>query len=165
MKKAVLAFLAVILAATPALADVRLWSYDAADRVTRALTQGLTFEVRRGLFGSVSVLKLHATTSRGAAEVKYGGPRETLSVLPAGARERDIYEIVGTGEGRGLVRALCPSADQAWLVMGRVRAGRPLAMHAVGRWADGRYRHCVALNYSYRGEWAAPPTRGGPVED
>lgn len=164
MKKAVLAFLAVALAATPVLADVRLWSYDAADRVTRALTQGLTFEVRRGLFGAVSVLKIHATTSRGAAEVKYGGPRETLSVLPTGARERDVYEIVGDGEGRGLVRALCPSADAAWLVMGPVRAARPLTMHAVGRWSDGKYRHCVQLNYAFRGDWTAQPQGPGIVE-
>ena len=164
MKRAIVAFLAVILAAGPALADVRLWSYDAADRVTRALTQGLTFEVRRGLFGAVSVLKIHATTSRGSAEVKWGGPAETLSVLPAGARERDVYQIVPEGEGRGLVRALCPSAEAAWLVMGRVRAGRPLTMHAVGLWADGRYRHCVQLNYAFRGDWTAPDP-GRPVID
>ncbi|HEV2082226.1 MAG TPA: hypothetical protein VGR32_07200 [Brevundimonas sp.] len=164
MKRAIVAFLAVILAAGPALADVRLWSYDAADRVTRALTQGLTFEVRRGLFGAVSVLKIHATTSRGSAEVRWGGPPEAVSVLPAGARERDVYQIVPEGEGRGLVRALCPSAEQAWLVMGHVRAGRPLTMHAVGRWADGRYRHCVQLNYAFRGDWTAPDA-SGPVID
>jgi hypothetical protein len=33
-------------------------------------------------------------------------------------------------------------------------------MHAVGRWADGQYRHCVALTYTYRGEWALPPRSG-----
>jgi len=164
MKKAIIAFLAVVVAAGPALADVRLWSYDAADRVTRALTQGITLEVRRGLFGAVSVEKLYATTSRGSAEVRWGGPAETRSVLPAGARERDVYEVVNEGEGRGLVRALCPSADAAWLVMGRVRAGRPLTIHAVGRWADGRYRHCVELKYAFRGDWTAPDGRSPSVD-
>jgi hypothetical protein len=164
MKKAILTLLAVVLAATPALAATRLWSYDAADRVTRALTQGITLEVRRGLFGSVTVEKLYATASQGSADLRWGGPRETRSVLPAGSRESDVYEIVNEGQGRGLVRALCPSADAAWLVMGRVRAGRPLTVHAVGRWADGRYRHCVALSYAYRGEWTGGPEARGPVE-
>ncbi len=164
MKKVLLAALMSLIAAGPALADVRLWAFDAADRVTRALTQGLTFEVRRGLFGAVSVEKIYATTSRGSAEVRWGGPPETLKVLPAGATERDVYEIVSQGEGRGLVRALCPSADAAWLVMGRVRAGRPLTMHAVGRWQDGVYRHCVALSYRFRGEWAAPPENRAVIE-
>ena len=64
---------------------------------------------------------------------------------------------------RGLSRALCPGADAAWLVAGRVRAPRPLTMHAVGRWADGTFRQCVTLNYAWRGEWATAPTPS-PVE-
>ena len=164
MKKVLLAALMSLIAAGPALAEVRLWAFDAADRVTRALTQGLTFEVRRGLFGAVTVDKIYATTSRGSAEMVRGGPVETLSVLPAGATERDVYEIAGAGQSRALVRALCPSADSAWLVMGRVRAGRPLTMHAVGRWPDGVYRHCVALSYRFRGEWTTTAEGRSPLE-
>jgi hypothetical protein len=43
------------------------------------------------------------------------------------------------------------------MVIGRVRLARPLTVHAVGRWPDGGYRHCVELSYNWRGEWAMPP--------
>ncbi|NBB51230.1 hypothetical protein GVN24_23390, partial [Rhizobium sp. CRIBSB] len=83
----------------------------------------------------------------------------TRQALPEGAQEYAIYSIVAEGDGRGLSRALCPGAEEAWLVLGRVRPGRPLTIQAVGLWLDGRYRPCVTLSYSYRGEWAAPPAR------
>lgn len=164
MFRPALAFVLTLAVATPAWAEMRLWAFDPADRVTRALTRGLTFQVERGLFGAVRVEKLYATTSRGSAEVRRGGPDQTLRVLPAGAAERTVYEVLPDGEGRALGRALCPSADAVWLVMGRVRQGRPLTMHAVGRWSDGTFRHCVALSYLYRGEWAAGPESRGPNE-
>lgn len=160
--------LALVLAVAPlgageARADTRFLAYDASDRVTQALTRGLTLEVERGLFGAVRVQRLFSTSARGSAEILRGGPSEVLAALPGGAGERDIYAVPTEGDGRGLSRALCPSADAAWLVLGRVRAGRPLTIHAVGRWPDGRMRHCVRLSYSYRGEWAVPPASGGPA--
>ena len=79
---------------------------------------------------------------------------------PDGARETTVYAIAPEGDGRGLSRALCPSSEEVWLVMGRVRLGRPLTLHAVGRWSDGTYRHCVQLSYDWRGEWATPPADG-----
>lgn len=166
MKSAVLApaLLVAILGAAPAQADTRFLAYDASDRVTQALTRGLTLEVERGLFGSIRVQRLFSTTSRGSAEIVRGGPNEVLSALPREAGERTIYAIQTQGDGRGLARALCPSADEAWLVVGRVRAGRPLTMQAVGRWPDGQMRHCVGLSYTYRGEWALPPASGGPAD-
>lgn len=163
MRRLLTALVISLLAAGPALAEVRFWAFDPADRVTRALTRGLTFEVRRNFFGSVAVDRIYATTSRGSADVRRGGPDAAIRALPDGARERAVYEIVAEGEGRALVRALCPSADAAWLVMGRVRQGRPLTMHAVGRWADGTHRHCVTLSYVYRGEWATGPEARGPA--
>ena len=52
-------------------------------------------------------------------------------------------------------------------MVGRVRAGHPLTIETVGRWADGQFRHCVSLNYSYRGEWAtmqgSSPARDVPA--
>ncbi|OYW89609.1 MAG: hypothetical protein B7Z13_16565, partial [Caulobacterales bacterium 32-67-6] len=60
-------------------------------------------------------------------------------------------------DGRGLARALCPGANDVWVVMSRIRAPRPLTMQAVGRWADGTYRHCVTLSYDWRGEWQTAP--------
>ena len=42
------------------------------------------------------------------------------------------------------------------LLTGRIRQGDPITLHAVGRWTDGTYRHCVTLSYTYRGEWTLP---------
>lgn len=156
---AVVPALALILAALApaARADTRLLAYDASDRLTQALTQGVTLEVERGLFGAIAVRRILPTTARGAAVVERGGPDAVRHMLPEGAERGDIYTVPFRDDGRALVRALCPAADEAWLVVGRVRPGRPLSIHAVGRWVDGRMRHCVTLSYAYRGEWAAPP--------
>ena len=142
--------------ATPAMADTRFLSFDARDRATQALTRGVTLEVERGWFGATSVRNLFSSTSRGSARFERGGPQAVRSVLPDGARESGIYQIVMEQDGRGLTRALCPGAEAAWVVAGRVRVARPLTLHAVGLWPDGKYRHCVQLNYDYRGEWALP---------
>jgi hypothetical protein len=136
--------------------SVRYLAFDAKDRTTQALTRGVTLEVERGLFGAVAVRNLFSTSSRGSASFRSGGPDAVRSALPDGARETRLYEILQEGDGRGLVRALCPGSDQAWLVVGRVRVARPLTLQAVGLWPDGQYRHCVQLNYDYRGEWAMP---------
>ena len=161
--------LPLILVASSALAgtaaaDTRFLSFDARDRTTQALTRGVTLEVDRGLFGAVAVRNLFSSTSRGSARFERGGPDAVRRALPAGASESGVYSIVQEGDGRGLARALCPGADESWLVMGRVRAGRPMTMHAVGRWSDGQFRHCVQLNYDYRGEWATQ-AGAGPAKD
>lgn len=160
-----LILLAVILIATPAAADTRYLAFDASDRVTTALTRGITLEVDRGLFGAVSVRRIISTSARGAASITRGGPDQARRVLPEGADEATVYSIVQEGDGRGLARALCPGSDATFLVLGRVRAARPVTMHAVGRWPGDIYRHCVALSYDYRGEWALPPRSsvGGTV--
>lgn len=163
------AFLAASLAAAavaaPARADTRFLAFNASDRITQALTKGVTLEVERGLFGAVRVQRLFSTTARGSADFTRGGPDAVLGALPAGADETDIYAIDQIGDGRGLARALCPSADEVWLVMGRVRAPRPLTVQAVGRWADGTFRHCVTLSYEWRGEWATAPSSRGAAAD
>ena len=150
-----------------AAADTRFLAFDARDRTTQALTRGVTLEVERGLFGAVSVRNLFSSSSRGSASFTRGGPDAVRRALPAGASESGVYAIVLEGDGRGLARALCPGADETWLVIGRVKAGRPMTMQAVGRWSDGQYRHCVQLNYDYRGEWAtqagAGPARDAPA--
>lgn len=141
----------------PARADVRYLAFNARDRITQAMTKGVTLQVRRGLFGAVSVERLFSTSSRGSADFTSGGPDGAIRALPAGAEERDLYAIDQTGDGRGLARALCPGASDVWLVMSRIRAPRPLTMQAVGRWADGTFRHCVTLSYDWRGEWQTAP--------
>lgn len=158
MKRMLFALLAFAFTAGPAFADTRYLAYDAADRLTQAMTRGLTLEVQRGLFGAVRVEAIHSTTERASIDIRRGGPDAAWRALPDGARERAVYTIDDENPvGRALSRALCPGSDRAWLVLGRVTPGRPLTIQAVGRWADGQYRHCVTLNYIFRGEWTLPP--------
>lgn len=143
--------------AGPAVAETRYLAFDAADRVTQALTRGITLEGKRGLLGGVTVRRIISTSSRGQADIRRGGPDAVRRALPDGAEETSVYTISPEGNGRALGRALCPGSDEAWMVLGRVRLGRPLTAHAVGRWSDGTFRHCVRLSYNWRGEWALPP--------
>ncbi|OYX55980.1 MAG: hypothetical protein B7Y86_11045 [Brevundimonas subvibrioides] len=160
-----LAVLTLVAIATPAAADTRYLAFDPSDRVTTALTRGVTLEVERGWFGAVSVRRIISTTARGSATIARGGPDEARRVLPEGASESTVYSIAQEGDGRGLARALCPGADAAFLVLGRVRAGRPIVMHGAGRWPDGAFRHCVTLSYDYRGEWSLPPRASAAETD
>jgi hypothetical protein len=151
------------LLATPAAADVRYLAFNPADRITTALTRGVTLEVERGLFGAVSVRRIISTSARGSAAIRRGGPDGARRVLPDGTTQTVVYSIEAEGDGRGLARALCPGADETFLVVGRVQAGRPLTLQATGRWPDGRFRHCVTLSYDYRGEWSLP-SRAPPAD-
>lgn len=157
MRRLLTAALVLSAVAGPAAAETRYLAYDASNRITQALTRGVTLEADRGLFGAISVRRIISTSQRGSAEVRRGGPDAVRRALPDGAAEAIVYTISPEGDGRGLSRALCPGADAAWLVSGRVRLARPLTLQAVGRWADGTYRHCVTLSYDWRGEWATPP--------
>lgn len=157
MRRFLIATLAFTAVAGPAAAETRYLAYDASDRVTQALTRGITLEGDRGLFGAVSVRRIISTSNRGSAEIRRGGPDAVRRALPEGSTETSVYTIAPEGGGRALGRALCPGSDEAWMVLGRVRLARPLTVHAVGRWADGTYRHCVRLSYDWRGEWAMPP--------
>lgn len=160
MRPFLIALLAFFAVAGPAAAETRYLSYDASDRVTQAMTRGITLEAERGLFGAISVRRIISTSNRGSADIRRGGPDAVRQALPAGSPEYAVYTISPEGGGRGLSRALCPGAEQAWMVIGRVRLARPMIVHAVGRWSDGGYRHCVRLSYDWRGEWALPPVTG-----
>jgi hypothetical protein len=157
MRPFLIALLSFTAIAGPAAAETRYLAFDASDRVTQALTRGITLEADRGLFGAISVRRIISTSNRGSADIRRGGPDAVRRALPAGSRETSVYTITPEGGGRGLSRALCPGSEEAWMVLGRVRLGHPMTVHAVGRWSDGAYRHCVQLSYSWRGEWAMPP--------
>jgi len=161
MRSFLIPLLAFTAVAGPAAAETRYLAYDAADRVTQAMTRGITLEADRGLFGAISVRRIISTSNRGSADIRRGGPDAVRRALPAGSPETVIYTITPEGGGRGLSRALCPGSDEVWMVLGRVRLARPMTVHAVGLWPDGRYRHCVTLSYTWRGEWAMPPA-GAP---
>ncbi|RZJ30249.1 MAG: hypothetical protein EON85_05390 [Brevundimonas sp.] len=160
MRRFLIALLTFSAVAGPAAAETRYLAYDASDRVTQALTRGITLEGDRGLFGAITVRRIISTSNRGSADIRIGGPDAARRALPRGASETILYTVSPEGDGRGLSRALCPGSEQAYLVLARVRLGRPLTAQAIGRWADGTYRHCVTLSYSWRGEWALPPASG-----
>jgi hypothetical protein len=160
MRRFLITLLTLSAVAGPAAAETRYLAYDASDRITQALTRGITLEGDRGLFGAITVRRIISTSNRGSADIRIGGPDGARRVLPAGATETILYTVSPEGDGRGLSRALCPGADQAFLILGRVRLGRPLTAQAVGRWTDGTFRHCVTLSYNWRGEWAVPPASG-----
>jgi hypothetical protein len=164
MRRFLIAVLTLSAMAGPASAETRYLAYNASDRVTQALTRGITLEAERGLFGAISVRRIISTSNRGQADVRRGGPDEVRRALPAGSKETAVYSITPEGGGRALGRALCPGSDETWMVLGRVRLARPLTVHAVGLWADGTYRHCVRLSYDWRGEWSVPGS-GGPADD
>ncbi|MFC0633890.1 hypothetical protein [Brevundimonas balnearis] len=144
-------------AATPASAETRFFSYDPADRLTRALTGGLTFQVDLGLFGRTTLRRIYSTSRTGYADVRSGGPAEVRRTLGPEAAETSVYAIRPEGQGRPLGRALCPGSDEAWLVFAPIRAARPVTARAVGRWSDGRFRECAQLSWTFRGEWSALP--------
>ena len=160
MIRAALAAFALILAASPARAETLFYAYDPADALTLSLTRGITLEMERGFLGGISIRRLVSTGGRGSAALERGGPGAVIDALPQGARERTVYRIIPEGDGRALANALCPAAEDAWFVSNRIRGAGALTLHAVGRWADGGYRHCAPLRYEFRGEWAgtdAPP--------
>ena len=106
MRSLVIAALFLVAAAGPAAAETRYLAYDASDRVTQALTRGVTLEADRGLFGAISVRRIISTSNRGSAEVRRGGPEAVRRALPEGATETAVYTISPDGDGRGLTRAL-----------------------------------------------------------
>lgn len=165
MRRFLIALLTLSAVAGPAAAETRYMAYDASDRVTQALTRGITLEGDRGLFGAITVRRIISTSNRGSADIRIGGPDGARRALPRGATENILYTVASEGDGRGLSRALCPGSDQAFLILGRVRLGYPLTAQAVGRWADGTFRHCVTLSYNWRGEWAVPPAAGPDDSD
>ena len=82
--------LAATAVAGPAAAEIRYLAYDASDRVTQALTRGVTLEANRGLFGAISVRRIISTSNRGSAEVRRGGPDAGRGALPEGATDSAI---------------------------------------------------------------------------
>lgn len=151
----------LLAAAAPARAETRFFSYDPADRLTRALTGELTFQVDMGLFGRTTLRRIYSTSRTGFADLRVGGPGEVRRALGPDAAEGTTYAIRPEGQGRPLSRALCPGAEEAWLVFAPIRAARPTSARAVGRWADGRFRECARLAWTFRGEWSALPA--GPI--
>ena len=156
----------ILLSALPlsaAAGEVHIFSYDPVSPAAKALTAtGLSFEFERGFLGSVRIQKVIQTGDRGSAELKpapeselgQGGLRTALGeTRPAGP----LYEILGKDEGKAFVHAVCPGADRAWLLIGRLDRFKDLQLQAVGRRTGDKAAHaCPSLAFSFRSDWRLP---------
>jgi hypothetical protein len=53
---------------------------------------------------------------------------------------------------------VCPGAERAWLLIGKLERFKDLTIQAVGRDKDaGGARLCASLAFSYRNDWTLPP--------
>ena len=158
----VIACLAGLMLAGPAAASKHIYSYDSANPLTEQMTEaGLTFIFER-TFMSTRVERIVETHDVGAADVKPASEGELgpggLTALIGNAPERSLYEIEPKGDGRALIRALCPGADRAFLAFGPITAEQPLRIRALARDAKtGSSRLCITLDYAFHGQWSVGP--------
>lgn len=153
--------IAATLLSGQAQAAQKIYSYLPTDAATKKrIDSGLTFVFDKGLIG-MRVKEVLATEAKARAALIPVGDKELgaplSSVLPAGAAERDLYEVAAEDQGPAMVRAFCPGSTKGWLVFSPMRARRDLVVQAIG--ADpktGAPRHCATLKFTFRGEWAIP---------
>ncbi len=154
---------AFALPAAAGAAERHIFTYDPASPAARKLTDtGLSFQFEKGLLGSVRVERIIQTGDIGAADLKPaseaalgpGGLRGALGEQrPAGA----LYEIRPSDEGKSFVHAVCPGADQAWLLIGRLDRFQNLELQAVGRGAADPHAHvCSSMDFSFRSDLRLP---------
>lgn len=163
MKRVVptLIFAAAFMATDPAQGAQKIYSYVPADAATKArIDSGLTFVFDKGMVG-MRVKEVLATEAKARAGLEPVGDKQlgapVARVLPAGAGERDLYQVTAEDQGPAMVRAFCPGSTTGWLVFGPLRARRDLVVHALGKDPQtGAPKLCATLNFSFRGEWAIP---------
>lgn len=167
MTRAVATFIlaAALAAPGPVEAAQKIYSYIPADAATRArIDSGLTFVFDKGLVG-MRVKEILATEAKARAALKPVGDKDLgaplAKILPAGAGERDLYEVTDEDQGPAMVRAFCPGSTKGWLVFGPMRARQDLIVHAIGDDPKAGAPHlCATLHFSFRGEWAIPARDG-----
>ncbi len=158
--------LAALAVATPALAALKVYSYDPADAATKGyVDNGLTFAFDKNLVG-FRVREVFATQAKASAlvdpadEKELGAPLARL--LPSGAIEHALYRVRDEEQGLAMVKALCPGSSHGWLVFGTFRAREGLTVDALGDDpATGKARLCATLKFIFHGEWIMP--RGDPT--
>ena len=163
-RAALVAGLTCLVSPPMALASDRyIYTYDPASPAARTLTDtGLSFQFERGLLGGVRVQRIIQTGEIGSAELKptseavlgRGGLRAALGdERPVGP----LYEILSKDEGKSFVHAVCPGAQRAWLLIGRLDRFRDLKLQAVGRGANDASAHaCSSMDFSFRSDLRLP---------
>jgi len=165
-----LIFLVSALAASAgsAAAGDRLFSYDAANDVTRHVSGDLTFEFKQKLVWNV-VLAVRSTEGQATADLKpvgegVLGAGGLARVIPGG-REHDLYEVTPTAEGTEMIHAFCPGSARAWMAFGRLAEGQPLRVRVIGDAPGGGARLCQTLDFVFHGEWTLPHGDPPPERD
>ena len=152
-----------VLAAQPAAAAIRYFSYDPANELTRKAAGPLTFEFKQRLVFT-TLLALRSTEQQATAELKPAdehmlGGGGLSRLIGKNAQERDLYAVEDADQGAELTRALCPGSTRAWMAFGRLAPGKPLRVQVIGNApGGGRARLCETLDFTYHGEWALPST-------
>jgi hypothetical protein len=155
--------LAVLGLAGPAAAGRVIYSYDSTTPVTQTMTEsGITLIIDKGLMHA-RVLSLVETMNVGNADLKPAsegdlGKGGLNALIGRDAQERTLYEISPRGDGKALIRALCPGANKGWLAFGVVKVAEDLKIRAIGRdETTGQTRLCLTLDYAFHGQWVLPP--------
>jgi hypothetical protein len=155
--------LAAALAAQPAEARIRMFSYDPADAETKAAAGPLTFAFNQGLL-KVRLLSIHATEAQASADLRPAseaalGPGGLNGLIGKDAAERDLYQVLPAEEGAALIAAFCPGATRAWMAFSRPRLFRDLRIYVIGDGGPRNLTHvCRRLDFSFHGEWKLPST-------
>ncbi|MEJ0065688.1 MAG: hypothetical protein WDM85_09800 [Caulobacteraceae bacterium] len=163
----------LLVAAQPASAAVRIFSYDSANDVTRRVAGDLTFQFNQRLIFT-TVLNIRSTEGRASADLKPAdehalGGGGLSRLVGAGSQERDLYEVKADGEGVELIHAFCPGSSRAWLAFSRMVEAKPLRVQVIGDTPGGGAHLCHTLDFNYRGEWklptTTPPIRPGDLKE
>lgn len=149
--------------AGPAAAGRVIYSYDSTTPVTETMTEsGITLIIDKGLMHA-RVLSLSETMNVGNADLKPAaegdlGKGGLNALIGRDAQERTLYEILPRGDGKALIRALCPGANKGWLAFGVVKVAEDLRIRAIGRdETTGQTHLCLTLDYAFHGQWDLPP--------
>ncbi len=159
--RALLAVSGVALTTSAQASALRIYSYDPADSETRRAAGAVTFELNQHLI-STTVLRILATEGQASADLKPAkeealGRGGLIALIGAGAPERDLYEVLPSGDGPAMVAAFCPGASRAWMAIGRLKVDRDLRVFVVGSAPGGGAHLCRTLAFSFHGEWRLPP--------
>ncbi|NQE62179.1 hypothetical protein [Caulobacter sp. RHG1] len=175
MSRALWAGLAlVLLAAAPARAEQRMFSYDPISPDAKRLTgAGVTILFNQGLMGTGRPLKVLATGVPAEARLTSGRQKD---LGPGGLAAMDgvddkvaLFEVDSkAAQGKVYVRAFCPGSTRLWLSFSTIAIRRDLRIQAFGDDPKNKQqaRLCGTLDFTYRGEWRLPDSRRpDPMED
>lgn len=161
----------VLLVATTASAETRMFSYDPISPDAKRLTgAGVTILFNQGFLGASRPIKVLATGVPAQAVLKDGRQKDLgpggLSAMDGVDGDASLYEVDDkTAQGKIYVRAFCPGSKRLWLSFSTIAIRRDLRIQAFGDdpqtagKAEGKARLCGTLDFTYRGEWRLPKNR------